>query len=74
MGKTFAFTRESFANETEMLHMEKAIIEHGGRVIDDSTKSMILIEEDGFNQEAWKRAEGESNQQIVHFRFVQECI
>jgi hypothetical protein len=33
--------------------MEKVILERGGRIIDDTTKCMHLLQEDGFDSKVW---------------------
>ena len=72
MGKTFALTRESYKDvaEAEIILIEKTIIENGGRVIDDTTKSQMLLQEDGFDQSRWKNHHEGSNQIVIHFRWV----
>lgn len=59
--------------------MERAVIERGGRVIDDITKSMFVIQEDGFDSQIWSKktdenASQDSKPNMIHFRFVEQCI
>ena len=47
LGRTFAVRKESYKDPKQVAHMEQVIIERGGRVIDDISKCMYLLQEDG---------------------------
>lgn len=92
--QTFAISEDSFANEGAIVttfgefdskeelmeHMIRQIIENGGKVVDDKTKSHYIVTEDGTHQKIWDLLGGSGapvdnlNRKIVHFRWVTACI
>ena len=56
-----------------MAHIEKVIIENGGRYCKDPNKAMFIVQEDGYDDQIWKNQDLEGPK-YIHFRFIQECI
>lgn len=56
----------------------RMVIENGGRVLDDDSKSNYVIAEDGYRKDIWtviSNGKGdEKHRLIVHRRWVEACI
>lgn len=57
-------------------HMERTIIENGGRVVESHHKSHYIINDDGYDPKIWEKVGmlDQHNRKVIHFRWVLKCI
>ena len=77
---TFAVLGYSFIEAGEsgdfVEGIKRRIIEYGGKVVNENDKANYVVQEDGFCPDIWKLngMTDEMNRNIVHYRWVDECI